>query len=101
PLWISHESIRDLGSSIERVHCGLGFTYLLTEQGGLYVFGKATNGQLGLGSDTRSSKIAVPIENIYEKVQSVSCGVHTSLAVTASGDVYQWGIFLLWDADAQ
>ncbi|CBZ52012.1 hypothetical protein NCLIV_018020 [Neospora caninum Liverpool] len=100
PLWITHDSIVDIGP-LDSVECGLGFTYLLAKDGTVYVFGQAINGQLGLGSKHRRSRVAVPIENIEERVTSISCGVHTTLAVTPSGTVYQWGVFLLWDTNSQ
>lgn len=78
------------------VHCGLGITYLVLEDGSLQSFGKAVNGQLGLGRNSRSARIPRRV-NLPGRLQELRVGTNMTLALNSVGDVFQWGTFLLWD----
>ena len=78
------------------VHCGLGMTYLVLADGSLRSFGRAPNGQLGLGKNSRCVRIPQRI-NIPGRIQEIRVGSNLTLALNVAGDVFQWGTFLLWD----
>ncbi|KAL8272089.1 hypothetical protein Esti_004024 [Eimeria stiedai] len=95
PLWISLRELLD-GPPAVAVHCGLGLTYLVRANGSLRSFGRAPNGQLGLGRNVRSVRIPQKI-HIPGQLQELRVGSNLTLALTATGEVFQWGTFLLWD----
>ncbi|KAL8451004.1 hypothetical protein Emed_002214 [Eimeria media] len=95
PLWISLSDLLD-GPPPVAVHCGLGLTYLVRADGSLRSFGRAPNGQLGLGRNARCVRIPQKI-HIPGQLQELRVGSNLTLALTVTGEVYQWGTFLLWD----
>ncbi|KAL8447390.1 hypothetical protein Emag_004361 [Eimeria magna] len=95
PLWISLSDLLD-GPPPVAVHCGLGLTYLVRADGSLRSFGRAPNGQLGLGRNARCVRIPQKI-HIPGQLQELRVGSNLTLALTATGEVFQWGTFLLWD----
>src|SRR3954465_13098207 len=66
---------------------GESHSAILTKTG-LYVSGRNTNGQLGLGDDTeRTTPRRVPLDGVI----SVSCGRFHTAAVTKDGELFCWG----------
>ncbi|OEH76580.1 myosin h [Cyclospora cayetanensis] len=95
PLWISLPELCE-GPLPISVHCGLGMTFLIFMDGTLKSFGRAPNGQLGLGKNSRSERIPQRV-SIPGHVQQLSVGSNMTVALNTSGEVFQWGTFLLWD----
>ncbi|KAL8432920.1 hypothetical protein Efla_006721 [Eimeria flavescens] len=95
PLWISLPDLLE-GPPSEAVHCGLGLTYLVLADGSLQSFGRAPNGQLGLGKASRCVRVPQRV-HIPGRLQELRVGSNFTLALNAVGEVYQWGTFLLWD----
>lgn len=75
-------------------------TYLILADGSLQVFGRAPNGQLGLGKDLRCVRIPQRI-NIPGRLKELRVGSNLTLALNVAGDVFQWGTFLLWDEEEE
>ena len=60
--------------------------------GKLYICGTGESNKLGLG-DTRDREVPVPIEALLEEdIVHVSIDKYHSMAVSASGDVFAWGL---------
>lgn len=78
------------------VYCGLGITYLGLEDGSLHAFGKGLNGQLGLGKNSRCVRTPQRII-LPNHLQELRVGSNLTLALTVTGEIFQWGTFLLWD----
>jgi alpha-tubulin suppressor-like RCC1 family protein len=63
---------------------------VLSTSGKVYAFGAGTFGQLGNAMDISRTAIApVPSTELFKKI---ACGGHSNLALTASGDLYAWGL---------
>lgn len=57
----------------------------------LFAFGKGNFGSLGLGG-TIFAAAPRPINKLaHQKIVSVACGIHHTLALSDIGDVYSWG----------
>lgn len=76
---------------VANVACGWDFTLLLTDSGQLLACGSNTFGQLGVGQTVQDTAELLAVESLKEPVVSVAAGLRHSLAVSASGSVYQWG----------
>ncbi|KAG9290673.1 hypothetical protein G9A89_011636 [Geosiphon pyriformis] len=73
------------------VACGWSHTLVTTQRGELYVFGKGSFGELGLGHSLLSTEGKImKIEGI-SNVQKVACGLRYSIALTVDGKCYGWG----------
>uniref|UniRef100_A0A8C6UVL3 Secretion regulating guanine nucleotide exchange factor n=1 Tax=Neogobius melanostomus TaxID=47308 RepID=A0A8C6UVL3_9GOBI len=84
-----------LRQKIIAVSCGWDFTLVLSDNGHILACGSNSFGQLGVGETVRHSSSWLIVEGIKEPVVSAAAGLRHSLAVTASGFVYQWGTGLL------
>ncbi|XP_023201664.1 secretion-regulating guanine nucleotide exchange factor isoform X1 [Xiphophorus maculatus] len=80
-----------LNHRVAKVACGWDFTLLLTDSGQLFACGSNAFGQLGVGQTVTHSSELLAVEVLKEPVVSVAAGLRHSLAVSASGSVYQWG----------
>ncbi|XP_011152046.1 probable E3 ubiquitin-protein ligase HERC4 isoform X1 [Harpegnathos saltator] len=85
--------VKTLGTKIiVQIACGLKHSIALTNNGELYAWGSNSDGQLGLGSDTKMelkpklvhSLAAVPIA-------FVACGGYHTIVISKSGAVFAWG----------
>ena len=81
--------------TVPQVEIGEGFTVVLKEDGTVWTTGKNNYGQLGVG-DTTNRNIPVQVkidEDIYlTNVRKISTGAENTVAMTADGEVYTWGI---------
>lgn len=79
------------GRKVVRVACGDTHTLAVTDDGGLYTFGRNQNGQLGLGhtNDGLSPQLVTALQG--QRIASVACGSEHSLAATEQGRAYAWG----------
>ncbi|XP_043980367.1 secretion-regulating guanine nucleotide exchange factor isoform X1 [Gambusia affinis] len=80
-----------LNHRVSNVACGWDFTLLLTDSGQLLACGSNAFGQLGVGQTVTHSSELLVVEGLKEPVVNVAAGLRHSLAVSASGSVYQWG----------
>merc|ERR1719217_345880 len=63
-----------------------------TSAGTLYMCGTGESHKLGLG-DTKDRETPVLVEALADvPIARVACGKYHSAALTASGDVYAWGL---------
>ncbi|CAM9540808.1 unnamed protein product, partial [Choristocarpus tenellus] len=96
---VSHSGIDvptrlDIDDEIVAVAGGEAHTLIVSKFGDIYSFGRGREGQLGHGNKHQTA-LAKPtkVSNLINaNVVSVACGAHHSLAVTASGRVYHWGL---------
>ncbi|GLC39448.1 hypothetical protein PLESTB_001349800 [Pleodorina starrii] len=79
------------GYSIKQIACGGAHTAVVTDDGTLFTFGLNHWGQLG---HSRADKfVAAPIEvGLPDPVTAVAAGGHHTLAITAAGEVWSWGM---------
>lgn len=75
---------------VTSMSCGDSHSIALTKAGHLYVWGINLSGQLGLGTNSSSSK-PVRLTAIPEKFKLIACGKSHSLAVTEYNQMYGWG----------
>lgn len=74
---------------IASISVGAQHSLVIDDQGGVWAWGYNGRGQLGDGSQVnRFAPVRVAIS---ERVEMVSAGVDTSMALTASGRVLTWG----------
>ncbi|CDJ62681.1 Myosin B, related [Eimeria necatrix] len=99
PLWISLRELLEAPAAVS-VHCGLGLTYLLLSDGSLLSFGSSLEGQLGLGAGCRGVRTPQRVPLPHQTL-SLRCGPNSTLALTAAGQLFQWGTFLLWDEEEE
>ncbi|XP_005100274.1 uncharacterized protein LOC101858037 isoform X2 [Aplysia californica] len=76
---------------ITKVCCGSLHTVLVAEDGGVYVWGRNLEGQLGTGSrqDERMPKMLTSIND--QNIVCVASGGEFTLAMDAEGSVWLWG----------
>ncbi|KYN05211.1 RCC1 and BTB domain-containing protein 1 [Cyphomyrmex costatus] len=81
------------GIVIVKVACGYAHTLALTDEGNLYTWGLNTNGQLGIGNGTNSSK-PVMVKHKMGRVFDIAADhcKQISIAVNKEGRVYIWGL---------
>lgn len=80
------------GKRIRSVACGEHHSMAVGETGDVYVWGRAKEGQLGNGEVKPNALKPVRVEELrHERVIGGACGYYHCLAVTASGQLYQWG----------
>ena len=88
-------SLVEVRGVLRQLSCGGAHTAALTDDGQLYVWGRGTEGQLGLG-DYRPRTVPALVKALGEQgkgttVLQVACGAHHTLALCDNGDVYAWG----------
>jgi alpha-tubulin suppressor-like RCC1 family protein len=84
---------------IAKVDAGDNFSAVLSKGGELWVWGRNDYGQLGLGEEAMGDMYSaeryprivrsLPVDN--QKVIDFACGEHHLVALTESGDIYEWG----------
>ncbi|KAF9408607.1 hypothetical protein HW555_011775 [Spodoptera exigua] len=75
---------------IKQVSAGSNHTAILTDDGRVFVCGSNTEGQLGLGEDTRSCVKFTELK-FMEKIAFVECGYYHTVFITAKGAVFVTG----------
>lgn len=79
----------DGAACLGRIDCGASGTAIVMSDGRCFVLGCNKNGQLGIGSATKSTStpVLLPIPNVAK----ASLGPNFSALLTKSGDVYTFG----------
>lgn len=86
--------------NVVHITCGNAFSGAITDEGELWVWGRNDGGQLGqpegLSMDIHNIE-TVPtqcevIKDLKEKVIDVACGERHTLALTAEGETWMWGL---------
>eukprot|EP00457_Paulinella_chromatophora_P000307 gb/GEZN01000307.1/.p1 GENE.gb/GEZN01000307.1/~~gb/GEZN01000307.1/.p1 ORF type:complete len:1585 (+),score=211.01 gb/GEZN01000307.1/:87-4841(+) len=85
----------EIQSNVIQVSCGEEFTMVLLKNGSVYVMGRGSDGQLGIGPGGLDGK-TVPVRvnwfsDINTKIVSVNAGSYHSAAITEDGKVFVWG----------
>ncbi|XP_012994204.3 secretion-regulating guanine nucleotide exchange factor isoform X2 [Esox lucius] len=83
-----------IGHRVAQVSCGWDFTLILTGHGQILTCGSNAYGQLGTSEPVSHSVQPRPVQALGEPVVGVAAGLRHSLAVTGTGQVYQWGFGL-------
>ena len=79
------------GKEVVDISSGRSHVLVLTAGGEVYSWGNGDRGRLGHG-DTENQNLPKLVQALVDKgVSGVSAGNLHSLAVTASGEVYEWG----------
>jgi len=82
----------DLSDEIFMINGGEFHNAILTANSKLYMFGKNSNGQLGLGDTLCTfSPSLLQLPN-NRKVIKVACGGEHTLALTEEGNLFSWGL---------
>ncbi|CAG9784822.1 unnamed protein product [Diatraea saccharalis] len=76
--------------AIRQVSAGSNHTAILTDDGRVFVCGSNTEGQLGLGEDTRSSVSFAELK-FMEKIAFIECGYYHTVFITSDGAVFVTG----------
>ena len=76
-----------------KVACGGMHTLYLTSYGQVYSFGCNDDGALGRPTDEEGENFRAGSVYIEEKIIEISAGDSFSVALTAAGNVYFWGVF--------
>ncbi|KAL0891844.1 hypothetical protein ABMA27_015104 [Loxostege sticticalis] len=77
-------------AKVRQVSAGSNHTAILTDEGRVFVCGSNTEGQLGLGEDTRSCVRFTEL-NFVEKIAFVECGYYHTVFITTQGAVFVTG----------
>jgi alpha-tubulin suppressor-like RCC1 family protein len=96
------EPVEILTQGVTQISGGKSFTLALTDEGVLYGWGRNHKGQLGTGLGLAVDMYAMqsvpqPIEAdelLGRKVTHVSCGHSHAACITASGELFYWGMSL-------
>ncbi|CAI5732031.1 unnamed protein product [Hyaloperonospora brassicae] len=85
------------GTRIAHVVCGWNFTAALDREGRLFTWGKTGEGQCGLGYVDKDQVVPRCVERLCEQAGSsaivdVACGYTHTVVLTASGELYSWGL---------
>lgn len=84
-------SFPNLGVEVLNVSCGRQHTLALTTNG-VYAWGSAQFGQIGIGMSSGQSPYPSLVETLWhEQIVEVSAGQYHSMALTEDGRVYTWG----------
>ncbi|KAG6956032.1 hypothetical protein JG688_00011615 [Phytophthora aleatoria] len=85
------------GTLISQVVCGWNFTTALDRHGNIFTWGKTGEGQCGLGYVDRDQVVPRFVEKLRDvaggsSVVDVACGYTHTVVLTASGELYSWGL---------
>ncbi|KAG3052826.1 hypothetical protein PC121_g17115 [Phytophthora cactorum] len=85
------------GTLISQVVCGWNFTAALDRHGNIFTWGKTGEGQCGLGYVDRDQVVPRFVEKLRDvaggsSVVDVACGYTHTVVLTASGELYSWGL---------
>mmetsp|Transcript_21225 Transcript_21225/g.52171 ORF Transcript_21225/g.52171 Transcript_21225/m.52171 type:complete len:573 (-) Transcript_21225:16-1734(-) len=93
--------VSDLGDQeVVQVSCGKNHTVALTATHKLYCWGRNKKGQLGdpgkgIRDSVKPNQVVISRPNAEpERFSAVSCGDHSTIAVSMGGQVYLWGAAL-------
>ena len=85
-------------SEIIQIACGYRFNLCLTRNGAVWVFGRNSSRQLGLGPDFIDTQLNKPRINPYfkgdkeeNKIANVKCGFDFSMCISQIGKVFMFG----------
>eukprot|EP00808_Paulinella_micropora_P031334 g47531.t1 len=82
------------GEHVVQVACGSSHTVALTAEGRVYSWGTFRDAQGVMGYDKKTDKCDSPrlVDKLSDKkVVQIAAGDHHDLALTANGEVYNWG----------
>lgn len=80
------------GTTVKSLRAGCGHSLALTATGGVLAWGAGLRGQLGNGSKaTKNTPVKVKLPK-GTKVTAIRAGCEHSLALTAAGHVFAWGL---------
>ncbi|GMF36413.1 unnamed protein product [Phytophthora fragariaefolia] len=85
------------GTRISQVVCGWNFTAALDRKGDIFTWGKTGEGQCGLGYVDKDQVVPRCVEKLRDvaggsPVVDVACGYTHTVVLTASGELYSWGL---------
>ncbi|XP_052100621.1 regulator of chromosome condensation-like [Mytilus californianus] len=75
-----------------KIQAGQHHTMLLDEEGKVYTIGRAEYGRLGLGEKSGEMSEPTLVTKLSDKCIDIAAGQSVSLALTADGTVYGWGM---------
>jgi alpha-tubulin suppressor-like RCC1 family protein len=78
--------------TITSVFAGCDDTYALFSKGGVLAWGSDDHGQLGDGGNSAEAKPVGVMLPATVKVKAISAGCSTGYALSASGQVFAWGL---------
>ena len=93
----TNHSISDSVESerVVQIHAGASHTIALTSNGSVYTFGtyRDANGVLGFTTTMNTATTPYYMQSLSESnyIIQIAAGEHHDLALTSTGDVYQWG----------
>lgn len=81
----------DVVLDVQQISCGSRHIALTTRQGEVFTWGEELGGRLGHGTDEDISRPKLVESLAVSNVEYIACGEFHTCAVTASGDLYNWG----------
>ncbi|TYZ65813.1 hypothetical protein PybrP1_010746 [[Pythium] brassicae (nom. inval.)] len=91
----TREAAAGAAAAVVHVVCGWNFTAALARDGSVYTWGKQGEGQCGLGYVDKDQLVPRVLERLRQdgaRVVDLACGYTHTVALTAAGDVYSWGL---------
>ncbi|XP_064486952.1 uncharacterized protein LOC135399146 [Ornithodoros turicata] len=87
----SEMDVSAIQGNIVQVACGANHAAIIVESGELYMWGRNTEGQLGLGNrkDQKSPQLVSHLSHC--KLAQVCCGRDSTIALDIQGKVWAWG----------
>jgi len=85
--------IEDYIPFVTKIACGHKHSAVITDDGKLWTFGAGIFGALGHGHDFRDQWWPAQVAALKDEIViDVKCGQHHSVALTATGEVWTWGM---------
>ncbi|KAJ1284972.1 hypothetical protein BS78_03G245700 [Paspalum vaginatum] len=81
----------DVVLDVNQIVCGSRHVALTTRQGEVFTWGEEFGGHLGHGTDTDISRPKLVESISVTNVDFISCGEFHTCAISASGDLFNWG----------
>lgn len=81
----------DVVLDVQQIACGSRHIALTTRQGEVFTWGEELGGRLGHGTDADIARPKLVESLAMSNVEYIACGEFHTCAVTASGDLYNWG----------
>ncbi|KAG0539071.1 hypothetical protein BDA96_03G291000 [Sorghum bicolor] len=81
----------DVVLDVNQIVCGSRHIALTTRQGEVFTWGEELGGRLGHGTDTDISRPKLVESISVTIVDFISCGEFHTCAISASGDLFNWG----------
>jgi alpha-tubulin suppressor-like RCC1 family protein len=79
------------GVTFTAIAAGTGYSLALTSSGEVYAWGFNGSGQLGDGTNTSRRIMTAVSLPAGVTITAIACGADHSLAISSTGDVYEWG----------